>query len=184
MERTPPFSFAAIDFETADPHPASACAVAIVRVRGGIVIQRGASLFPPSGRPRFQFAELHGIDARAVKAAPEATETLEWMERWSRGIHFFAAHNAPFDRAAFTHMRSRGRPRARSDVPWLCTVELARAVWGIHPTTLPSVCERLGISLQHHDPLSDASACAAIVMRALEDEPQLPMASFFVSEIS
>ena len=50
--------------------------------------------------------------------------------------------------------------------PFVCTVELARAKWGIYPTTLPDVCRRLGISLRHHEPGPDAEACARIVLAA------------------
>lgn len=32
------------------------------------------------------------------------------------------------------------------------------------PTTLPDVCRRLGITLRHHDALSDAEACAKVVI--------------------
>ena len=45
-------------------------------------------------------------------------------------------------------------------------VELARRQWGISPADLPSVCRRLEISLRHHDPESDALACAQIVLAA------------------
>ena len=44
---------------------------------------------------------------------------------------------------------------------------LARRHLGIYPTTLPDVCRRLRIPLRHHDPLSDAEACARIVIAAL-----------------
>lgn len=51
---------------------------------------------------------------------------------------------------------------------FVCTVKLARRVWDIHPTGLSNVCERLGIPLRHHDPASDAVACARIVLMAME----------------
>ena len=44
--------------------------------------------------------------------------------------------------------------------------ELAREVWGIFPTRLPDVCRELGIPLRHHRALSDACACAEVVLRA------------------
>ena len=45
-----------------------------------------------------------------------------------------------------------------------CTVQLARAQWGIRPTKLPDVCRRLRIPLRHHAAESDAVACARIVL--------------------
>jgi len=47
-------------------------------------------------------------------------------------------------------------------------VKLARRAWDIRPTKLPDVCRRFLIRLQHHNALSDATACARIVMRAVK----------------
>ena len=47
-----------------------------------------------------------------------------------------------------------------------CTVQLARERWNLHPTRLPDVCHHLGRSLNHHNTLSDAEACARIVIAA------------------
>jgi DNA polymerase-3 subunit epsilon len=57
--------------------------------------------------------------------------------------------------------------RVRSPaLPYVCTVQLARRTWGIYPTKLPDVCASLGIALDHHEALSDAEACARIVLAA------------------
>jgi DNA polymerase-3 subunit epsilon len=45
-------------------------------------------------------------------------------------------------------------------------MELARQVWRIYPTRLPDVCRHLGIALNHHHAVSDAEACARIVLAA------------------
>jgi DNA polymerase-3 subunit epsilon len=47
-------------------------------------------------------------------------------------------------------------------------VELARKMWDIRPTQLPTVCRRLSIELKHHEALSDAEACGRIVLAALK----------------
>ena len=52
------------------------------------------------------------------------------------------------------------------ELPFLCTVQLARKTWNLRPTKLPNVCTHLNIPLQHHDPCSDAEACAQIVIAA------------------
>lgn len=60
----------------------------------------------------------------------------------------------------------------------LCTVRLARRVWSIRPTKLPDVFRRLGLELDHHGALSDAEACARIVLAAYEEgDPELPQAA-------
>ena len=45
---------------------------------------------------------------------------------------------------------------------------MARRAWNICPTKLSDVCRKLGIALNHHEALSDAMACARIVLAANE----------------
>ena len=52
------------------------------------------------------------------------------------------------------------------DVPFLCTVRLARAVWNLRPTGLAHCARFLCVPLNHHEALSDANACAEIVIAA------------------
>ncbi len=54
----------------------------------------------------------------------------------------------------------------RPPQPFVYTVQLARQTWNLRPTKLPHVCEYLGIELEHHQALSDAEACARIVLAA------------------
>ena len=55
-------------------------------------------------------------------------------------MEFLAAHNASFDRSVLLACCARYRLRAPR-TPFTCTVQLARAQWGIYPTTLPDVCD-------------------------------------------
>jgi DNA polymerase-3 subunit epsilon len=83
------------------------------------------------------------------------------------GTAFLAAHNASFDRNVLDAC-CRAAGLAPPDLPYVCTVALARRTWAIRPTKLNYVCDRLGIPLRHHDPASDAEACARIVLRAAD----------------
>ena len=76
--------------------------------------------------------------------------------------------NAPFDRSVLHACCARYRLRLPR-TPFTCTVQLARAQWGIRPTKLPDVCRRLQIPLRHHDAGADALACARIVLAAQAD---------------
>jgi DNA polymerase-3 subunit epsilon len=81
------------------------------------------------------------------------------------GADQLAAHNAAFDRGVLhTCCHFAGHPSPK--LPFICTMHLARRTWGIYPTKLSDVCRRLGLQLRHHDPLSDAEACARIVIAA------------------
>jgi DNA polymerase-3 subunit epsilon len=156
--------FVAIDFETADHGPDSACAVGLVRVEGLKVVRREAVLIRPP-RPRILFSYVHGITWPMVAAAPAFAEAWPSLTEVLDGAAFLAAHNAPFDRRVLAACcEAAGLPVP--PLPFVCTVQLARRRWGLKPNDLPSVCRRLGIGLIHHDAGSDAEACARIVIAA------------------
>lgn len=157
-------TFVALDFETADPMRDSACAVALVRVEGRRVVARETRLIRPP-RKEFWFTYIHGITWERVRKEPPFGDLWPGLEPMLEGADFMAAHNAPFDRSVLRACCSRAG-LDEPDLPFLCTVRLARKVWGIYPTRLPDVCERLRIPLRHHEAESDAEACASIVLKA------------------
>ncbi len=157
-------SFIAIDFETADYGPDSACAVGTVLVRNNEIVKREFHLIRPPRRS-FYFTYLHGIEWADVRDAPTFRELWPLFRRMLEMGTFLAAHNAVFDRRvleACCQSADIEEPPYR----FICTMTLARRAWGIYPTTLPDVCRCLGILLNHHDALSDAEACARIVIAA------------------
>src|SRR5262245_59394322 len=157
-------TFVAIDFETADHGPDSACAVGLVRVEALTVVRREALLIRPPRR-RVLFTHVHGITWEMVKDAARFEDAWRHLSPLLDGASALVAHNAPFDRRVLAACcASSGL--CVPDLPFLCTVQLARRHWGLKPNDLPSVCRRLGIGLVHHDPGSDAEACAQIVIAA------------------
>ncbi|MDP2867006.1 MAG: exonuclease domain-containing protein, partial [Elusimicrobiota bacterium] len=48
--------------------------------------------------------------------------------------------------------------------PFVCTVKLSKQELGMKPATLSHVCHHLSIPLDHHNALSDAEACAKIMI--------------------
>lgn len=166
-------TFAAIDFETADYGRDSACAVAVVRVEGNAIIDRAYYYIRPPRR-HFVFSYLHGISWSDVVDAPTFRQLWPALRRRLAGVEFVAAHNASFDRSVLNTCCERARLSAPS-LSFQCTVQLARTVWNIYPTTLPDVCRYLRIPLRHHDARSDAEACARIVIAAVE--AGLPLSS-------
>jgi DNA polymerase III subunit epsilon len=158
-----PEAFVAIDLETADHGLDSACAVALVRVEETRIVARDRFLIRPPRR-EFVFSGLHGITWAHVAGAPSFGELWPKLDVLMGGVDFLAAHNASFDQSVLETC-CRAAWLSPPALPFLCT-DLARRTWGIYPTTLPDVCRRLGIALQHHEPLSDAEACARIVIAA------------------
>jgi DNA polymerase III epsilon subunit-like protein len=51
-------------------------------------------------------------------------------------------------------------------------VQISRRAWNIRPTRLSDVCNALDIALNHHEALSDANACAQIVLAAHLAHPE------------
>ena len=159
-----PTRFVAIDFETADYQRDSACAVALVRVEGDQVVARECHLIRPPRR-QFVFTHLHGIMWEDVKNQPAFGQLWPRLTHLLLGIDFLAAHNAPFDRSVLrTCCEAAGL--SPPEIPFLCTVRLARQTWQLHPAKLSDVCQHLKIALQHHHAASDAEACARIVLAA------------------
>jgi len=79
------------------------------------------------------------------------------------------AHNASFDSSVLEACCEAARIRP-PELGFHCTMRLSRQIWGIHPTRPPDVCRSLNLPLDHHDPLSDARACAYIVIKAIRED--------------
>jgi len=157
-------TFVALDFETADYSPDSACALGLVRVENHRIVERTYSLIKPP-RKRFVFTYLHGITWEDVAGQPSFAELWPTYSPMLEGIDFLAAHNASFDRGVL-HRCCAAAGLEPPKIPFRCTVELARQIWNIRPTKLNNVCDHLGITLKHHHAASDAEACALIVIAA------------------
>lgn len=160
-------NFVAIDFETADYSPDSACAVGVVKVRGTRVVAKYEALIRPPRR-QFVFTYLHGIRWTDVHAERDFAGVWPELARHLEGADFLLAHNAAFDRGVLeTCCALHGLKAPKT--PYVCTVKLARAIWNIRPTRLPNVCRSLNIDLRnHHDAVADALACARIGLAALK----------------
>jgi len=154
--------FLAIDFETANNSRSSACSIGIVRVENSVVVHKGVHLIRPPTR-EFLFTSIHGLSWNHVKDEPTFKEVWEEINPYFEGVDFLAAHNARFDASvlkaccAFYGINS-------PTTSFTCSMEVARKVWNIYPTKLSDVCGRLKIELNHHEALSDAHACAQIII--------------------
>lgn len=157
-------TFVALDFETADNGRDSACAIGLVRVQDWKITQRTHYLIRPP-RPHIRFTDIHGICWEDVADQPSFGELWESIEPLLGDVDFLAAHNASFDKGVL-HSCCNAYSISPPPQAFVCTVQLARKTWNIRPTKLPDVCQYLGIPLQHHQALSDAEACARIVIAA------------------
>jgi DNA polymerase III subunit epsilon len=157
----------AIDFETADYQPDSACALGVVLIENGKITKKGYRLIRPP-RNRFIFSYIHGISWANVRGEPTFGEVWDSLRELFRNADYFVAHYAPFDRrvlAACCVQSGRKIPTH----PFICTVKVAKSHWKFKPANLPNVCTKLKISLKHHNAASDAMACASIAVRAMKE---------------
>ena len=161
-------SFVALDFETANPSRASACAIGLVRVENGEVVDTKSHLFkPPQGFDEFNGwnISIHGITPEMVAGEPR------FAELWPEFSDFIGdlpvvAHNASFDlsvlRAAL----------GASEIEWpklqyACTMVMSRAMFDLTSHSLSFVAHKANIQWDeesHHDALYDAEICSKIAL--------------------
>lgn len=170
-------AFAAIDFETAHSLPDSACSIGVAIVRDGRIAHTVHRLIRPPRR-RFRFTRVHGIVWNQVEDAPPFGTVWQEIAPLLEGLDFLAAHNASFDQRVLKACLDR-HDLPVPEIPLVCSMKVAREVWGRRRNGLSDVCARLDIPLNHHDALSDAEACAQILLKATgkgwcppEREPQ------------
>ena len=163
-----PVDFTAIDFETANSHASSACAVGLVKVRDGRVEERAQWLIrPPAGRDDFLpfNIKIHGITPEMVADAADWAGQLSALREFI-GDDIAVAHNAGFDmgviRAACAETVTP-TPKLR----YLCSVQVSRKTYDLPSHRLPLSAAAAGFGeFAHHEALADAEACAAIIVDA------------------
>jgi DNA polymerase-3 subunit epsilon len=158
--------FTAIDFETANPSRASACAVGLVKVRDGqIMHETGTLIQPPLAFSEFSYwnTKVHGITPAMVANAPAWRQVAFFIRDYVMA-DLLVAHNAAFDmsvlRAAYA-VEDIPVP----DVGYVCTLQLARRACALPSNKLPDVAAEFGVRLDnHHDAGADARCAAKIAV--------------------
>lgn len=158
--------FTAIDFETANSNRGSVCAVGLVKVRDGKIVDKASWLIkPPPGIDQFDpiNIEIHGIREHDVVHAADWEMSIEGILQFACEDHL-VAYDAPFDasvmRTATEHLRL--------DLPakdFYCAQELARAHLQLPKHHLNDVLAALKLPVvHHHEPGTNALACANVVL--------------------
>lgn len=163
-----PVDFTAIDFETANSHPSSACSVGLVKVRDGAVVDRAVWLIqPPVAHAEFMpfNVKIHGITPAMVEDAPTWEEQLAPLTDFIGG-DIVIAHNASFDMGVIRSACAETvTPTPR--VSYMCSVQVSRKTYDIPSHRLPLAAAAAGFGeFSHHEALADAEACAAIIIDA------------------
>lgn len=175
--------FVAIDFETANSARASACAIGMVKIVKGQVIDSYSSLIKPAESHNWENYwnfNVHGIPFDAYQEAPTFPEIWGDIQAFIGDFPVFA-HNSSFDRSVLFRTLESWEldPAAFS---FSCSILLAQRILKTKAdVSLPALASRFGIpGLKHHDALSDAETCAEIVLALLKIEPSFDFTSLSI----
>lgn len=124
-------------------------------------------------------ARVHGITREVAMSFPHKSEALESFLEWVGTTHVFVCHGnkhagrfSAFDYAAMQvqyldNFLSGGKADhfqfTRLFPRCLSTHTLAAVTMPLDGFSLDKVCAHIGFDLKHHDAVSDAEACAAIL---------------------
>lgn len=179
-----PLDFIAIDFETANSKPSSACSVGLAFVENGIVVNTEYSLLRPEP---FAFdmynTHIHGISESDVENAPTFAEwaaaTLPKFEN-----KLLVAHNASFDMSVLRHALDL-HGIACPTFDYACTYVIAQEIMPeAKKFSLNELCNELSIDLDHHNAQSDAEACARLLLALLQNSDQIePFLTSFAADV-
>lgn len=159
-------NFIAMDFETANGKPYSACSLALVMVRNSQIVGEYYSLIQPETDFFWRNIQIHGIHPQDVKHAPKFPVVWQQIAQYYNPHSLIVAHNAPFDNGVLKGCLDYYGLEAPEYLS-LCTARSSRKLYPEFANhRLNTMCKNLGISLEHHhDALEDSRACAEILLR-------------------
>ncbi|NUY81854.1 3'-5' exonuclease [Flavobacterium sp. MAH-1] len=159
-------TFTAIDFETATGYCESACAVGIVTVNDGVIVDEFHTLIQtPDNEYWYRNIMVHGIKPIQIVNAKTFDAVFPEIGKRLFG-RTIVVHNESFDRNVLLKtMRYYGLYYDELEISdrWECTAKIYRAK-GYKPANLKACSDRHGIELNHHEALSDARACAKLYL--------------------
>ncbi len=167
--------YTVIDFETANSKRSSACALGIVVVENGQIIDKIAYLIKPSDM-YFEGMNIgiHGIYPEDVINEPTFDILYETVFRKYLENQLVVAHNASFDMSVLRAcLKEYDIPFPSLD--YLCTVKIARKLWpDLQKHSLDVVSNFLNFNFKHHDAYDDARACANIMITGCYEQNKSP----------
>lgn len=155
-------SFTAIDFETAQPKQYSICQIGIVRVVDGQIVETYNQLvYPPENFYWDRFTAIHGICPSDTRYAPIFPDIWDEIKHYFEGQNV-VAHNGAFDFSVLNKTL---------DYYGMNSVSFEQhCTYKIFKKKLNVLCDEHNITLQHHDALSDAKACAQLFLKHLGED--------------
>ena len=165
--------YIAFDVETPNYANNRMSAIGVSVVEDGEIVDELYSLVNPEARfDRFNI-ELTGITPEAVADAPTFPELWrEWEPVMNSGL--LIAHNAPFDMSVLGKCLLDYGILWRPTAQYACTCQMGRRLLPELPNhRLNTICDYLGLELDHHHAGSDSRACAEILIYYLDGGTKL-----------
>ncbi|WP_068614986.1 exonuclease domain-containing protein [Paenibacillus tuaregi] len=161
-------NFVSLDFETANMNPGSVCAIGLVVVSEGQIVDEFYSLVNPLADFDPFCVRVHGITEAMVQDAPTFKEVWETVGPVLDN-QIVVAHNAAFDINVLKHCMTANELPSEG-FQYVCSYLLAKRIWpGLTSYRLNSVSSYLGLdAFRHHDALEDARAAALVFMKCLQ----------------
>lgn len=158
-------NFTTIDFETANFKRQSVCSIGLAIVEDFQVVKTVNRLIKPT--PNYYEninMSIHGITPEMTENEPTFLELWEEIKPYLEN-QAVVAHNAAFDFSALRYSLDTYNIEY-PNLDYYCTMLLSKKTFpGLINFQLPTICNHLEINnLSHHDALSDAIACANIMI--------------------
>ena len=148
-------SFTAIDFETAHGKRWIICQVGLVRIENGIIVEKLSILVqPPNNFYWNDFIDIHGITPELTANAPTFNHVWGKIKPFILNQNLVAHNGFAFDFQCLKQTLEYYKLEV-PDYTGHCTYKIYRE-------SLKSLCIKHNITLDHHDALSDALACAKL----------------------
>lgn len=154
--------FVALDVETANRNRYSICSIGMVRFKDGQMKEEYYKLINPDESFSLDNIRIHGIQEHEVITAPRFFNLSYEIEQFIGGRPV-VAHNATFDMGALKDNYNRYGLEI-APIKYACSYQLARAIRkNFYNYKLSTIANYYGITLSHHDALSDAKAAGQII---------------------
>jgi len=163
-------NFVAIDFETANHSRESICSVGIAVVENGKLIKSFEKLIRPSPNYyHWRMIDCHGITPEMTNKLPDFGKIWKEIKPFLAGKKVIA-HNAGFDIGALRSVLDVYQ-FTYPEIEYYCSCAISRRTFNnLQNHRLSTVCDYLGIKLNHHNAESDAIGAAQIVLSACKSK--------------
>ncbi|KMJ58401.1 exonuclease [Bacillus sp. LL01] len=163
--------FIALDFEIANNDLSSACSLGMVFVDDKKIVDDKYYLIkPPRLKVEKSFSKVHGLTEEDLKNARTFDEIWQEISGYFNTDTLVVAHNAYFDMSVLKSCLLH----YSLEIPefnYACSIPIStRGLNGFKVgNSLKARVEHFGVTLdQHHNALSDARACAEVVLKCVE----------------